>query len=54
MSIKRVSVNGRAGIAVGIGQGPNTGKRAVLWDDDDTMSWVPSGDVMSVITLDRV
>ena len=54
MRITTVSVNGRTGIAVGIGQGPNTGKRAVLWDGTETIDWVPAGEVMATTPLDRV
>jgi hypothetical protein len=54
MNITTVSVNGRSGIACGIGSGPNAGKRAVLWDNDDTISWVPAGEVMATVALDRV
>lgn len=54
MNITLVSVNGRPGIACGIGSGPNAGKRAVLWDDADTIVWVPAGEVMSRTPLDRV
>jgi hypothetical protein len=54
MRITTVSVNGRTGIACGIGQGPNTGKRAVLWDGTETIDWVPAESVMSTTPVDKV
>lgn len=54
MKLTTVSVNGRPALAVGIGSGPNAGKRAVLWDDVNEIAWVPSGDVMVTTPLDRV
>jgi len=54
MKLTTVSVNGRTGLAVGVGMGPNDGKRAVLWDGTEEISWVPNGDVMVTTPLDRV
>lgn len=57
MNITTVSVNGRPGIAAGVGQGPNTGKRFILWNDEngnDVGSWVPAESVMVTTPLDRV
>jgi len=45
MNITRVVVNGRSGIAAGVGMGPNAGKRYILWDGTDTADWVPAGDL---------
>ncbi|AXG66335.1 hypothetical protein SEA_ANNADREAMY_256 [Streptomyces phage Annadreamy] len=57
MNITTVSVNGRSGIAAGVGKGPNAGKRFILWDDEngsDVGSWVPAESVMVTTPLDRV
>ena len=49
MSITRVFVDGRGfGLAVGVGMGPNAGKRAILWDGTEEISWVPNDDVVTV------
>lgn len=47
-----VSVNGRTGVAMGVGMGPNVGMRYVLWDGTDSADWVPNGDVRETRSVD--
>lgn len=58
MNITRVTVNGHPGIVVGRRTAKSGDTTCVLWDDmphgRSRMDWVPSGDVMVSVKLDRV